>query len=80
MATSLTGYRPSWQRYLHYRLAWLKASGATLDIVWRYRQNYDAANGWQGQGENDLTRMTIRPASFPRVKALGEHTIVSGYR
>jgi hypothetical protein len=59
----MTGHSPSWQRYLYYRLSWKKPSGAELDVVWRYRQGYDAANGWQGQGTKESIRIEIRPAS-----------------
>ncbi len=59
----MTGYSPSWQRYLYYRLSWKKPSGAQLNIIWRYRQNYDAVNGWQGQGAKELIQIEIRPAS-----------------
>jgi len=58
----MTGYSPSWQRYLYYRLYWTKPSGARLNIVWRYRQDYDAINGWHGQGAKELIRIEIRPA------------------
>jgi hypothetical protein len=58
----MTGYAPSWQRYLYYRLSWKKPSGARLNIVWRYRQDYDAVNGWHGQGAKELIQIEIRPA------------------
>ncbi len=41
----MTGYTPSWQRYIYHRFSWTKASGARLDILWRYRQDYDGVNG-----------------------------------
>ena len=47
----MTGVSPSWQRYLYYRLAWQKPSGARLSIVWRYRQDYYSVGGWDGQEE-----------------------------
>jgi hypothetical protein len=56
----MTGYSPSWQRYLYYRLSWKKLSGAELYIVWRYRQDYDAMNGWHGQGAKESIRIEIR--------------------
>src|SRR6266550_2360995 len=59
----MTGYVPSWQRNLYYRLSWAKASGARLDILWRLRQDYDAVNGWTGGRLTDLIRIEIRPAS-----------------
>ena len=63
----MTGYVPSWQRNLYYRLSWAKASGARLDILWRLRQDYDAVNGWTGGRLTDLIRIEIRPATgLPR--------------
>jgi hypothetical protein len=58
----MTGYVPSWQRNLYYRLSWAKASGARLDILRRYRQDYDDVNGWTGMMLGDLIRIEIRPA------------------
>jgi hypothetical protein len=58
----MTGYTPSWQRYIYQRFAWTKPSGARLDILWRYRQDYDGVNGWTGMMLNDLIRIEIRPA------------------
>jgi hypothetical protein len=58
----MTGYSPSLQRSLYYRLSWKKSSGAQLDIIWRYRQGYDAVNGWQGQGAKESIRIEIQPA------------------
>ena len=63
----MTGYVPSWQRNLHYRLSWAKASGARLAILWRERQDYDAINGWTGARLTELIRIEIRPASGPPV-------------
>jgi len=64
----MTGYAPSWQRNLYYRLSWVKASGARLDILWRERQDYDAVNGWTGMRLTDLIRIEIRPATGASVK------------
>ena len=58
----MTGYVPSWQRNLYYRLSWAKASGARLDILWRERQDYDGVNGWTGARLTELIRIEIRPA------------------
>jgi hypothetical protein len=63
----MTGYVPSWQRNLYYRLSWAKASGARLDILWRERQDYDGVNGWTGARLTELIRIEIRPASGPPV-------------
>jgi hypothetical protein len=58
----MTGYAPSWQRYIYYRLSWKKPSDAQLYIIWRYRQDYDSGNGWNGQMLKELIRIEIRPA------------------
>jgi len=57
----MTGYSPSWQRYLYYRLSWKKPSGARLGIVWRFRQDYDSVNGWTGGHTQEDLRIEIRP-------------------
>jgi hypothetical protein len=36
----------SWRRFLTYRLVWRKQSGAELEMVWRYRQDFIAPRGW----------------------------------
>jgi hypothetical protein len=54
----MTGYTPSWQRNLYYRFSWTKPSGARLDILWRYRQDYDDVNGWTGMRLKDLMRIS----------------------
>jgi hypothetical protein len=59
----MTGYAPSWQRYIYQRFSWTKPSGARLDILWRYRQDYDGVNGWTGMMLNDLIRIELRPAT-----------------
>ena len=63
----MTGYAPSWQRYLYQRFSWRKASGARLDILWRERQDYDAINGWTGARLTDLIRIEIRHATGPPI-------------
>lgn len=42
----MTGQSPSWKRHLYYRLLWKKASGAKLEILWRYEQYFYPGNGW----------------------------------
>ena len=64
----MTGYAPSWQRNLYYRFSWAKASGARLDILWRYRQDYDAVNGWTGMRLTESIRIEIQPATGSSVK------------
>ena len=61
----MTGYTPSWQRNLYYRLSWAKASGARLAILWRERQDYSDVDGWTGGRLTELIRIEIRPASGP---------------
>jgi hypothetical protein len=29
-----------------HRLSWKKASGARLDMLWRFEQRFDDVNGW----------------------------------
>ena len=61
----MTGYVPSWRRHLYYRLTWMKASGARLDMLWRNGQGFDRDNGWNPSGEPDdppgLLRVKITP-------------------
>jgi hypothetical protein len=64
----MTGYTPSWQRNIYQRFSWTKASGARLDILWRYRQDYDDVNGWTGMMLNDLIRIELRPTSGSPVR------------
>lgn len=42
----LGGSTPSWRRYLYYRLEWKKTSGAKLDMLWRFEQEYYSRKGW----------------------------------
>jgi hypothetical protein len=39
------GPSASWRRFLTYRLIWRKPSGAELEMVWRYRQDFIASRG-----------------------------------
>lgn len=43
----MTGYAYSWERHLYCRLAWIKRSGATMHIVWRYEQGFHNIDGWR---------------------------------
>jgi hypothetical protein len=56
----MTGYSPSWQRYLYYRLSWSKPSAEELNILRRYRQDYDSVNGWTGEMVKESIRIEIR--------------------
>lgn len=42
----LGGPAPWWKRYTYYRLIWKKRSGARLEILWRYEQQYYSKTGW----------------------------------
>jgi hypothetical protein len=42
----MTGQSPSWKRHLYYRLSWKKASGAKLEMLWRFEQYFYSGNGW----------------------------------
>ncbi|HME24259.1 MAG TPA: hypothetical protein VKI44_23500 [Acetobacteraceae bacterium] len=42
----LGGRSPSWKRYLYCHLSWTKASGARLDMLWRYEQGFYHEGGW----------------------------------
>ena len=37
----------SWRRNLTYRLLWRKRSGARLEMIWCYRQDFIPGKGWQ---------------------------------
>jgi hypothetical protein len=40
------GKSPRWKRYVYYRLLWKKRPGASLEMSWRYEQQYVAGRGW----------------------------------
>ena len=62
----LGGRSPSWRRYLYCRLSWVKASGARLDMLWRYEQGYFSEGGWGWVNPlGGLVRVDIRPAAAP---------------
>ena len=49
----MTGRSPSWKRHMYYQLRWKKASGETLEMLWRYEQYFYPGNGW---GSGFMTR------------------------
>jgi hypothetical protein len=67
----MTGHSPSWKRYMYYELRWKKASGGTLDMLWRYEQPFYGqqlvpGDGWGSgftvhEGSTGLIRLDIRP-------------------
>jgi hypothetical protein len=60
----------SWRRFLTYRLVWRKQSGAELEMVWRYRQDFIAHRGWidvfSGVGSAGLIKVRMEPAGAER--------------
>jgi len=62
----MTGASPSWKRHSYQRISWTKPNGMKLEMLWRYEQNYDAANGWTSptvirEGESGLIKIEIKP-------------------
>ena len=62
----MTGQSPSWKRHLYYQLRWKKASGARLEMDWRYEQYFYSRNGWAAgfmirSGSTGLMRVDIQP-------------------
>jgi hypothetical protein len=62
----MTGASPSWKRHSYQRLTWTRPNGSKLDMLWRYEQNFDPANGWTsptmiGDGETGLIKLEITP-------------------
>jgi hypothetical protein len=59
-------HSPWWKRYVYYRLVWKKHSGAKLEMLWRYEQDYYTAGGWtepamMWNGQTGLLRVDIAP-------------------
>lgn len=44
------GTATTWKRHVYYRLSWVKASGATLSLLWAGEQPYDGVNLWRAPG------------------------------
>lgn len=42
----MTGRVPSWKRHIYYEVRWKKASGAKLEMLWRYEQFFYPGSGW----------------------------------
>jgi len=58
------GPTASWRRHLTYRLLWQKRSGAHLEMVWHYRQDFIPGEGWKHVWPSaiaGLIRVDIRP-------------------
>jgi hypothetical protein len=62
----MTDQSPSWTRHIYYQFHWKKSSGATLDMFWRYEQDFYPRDGWGPgfmipEGSSSLARLDIRP-------------------
>jgi hypothetical protein len=62
----VTGQSPSWKRHAYYQLHWKKPSGETLEMLWRYEQQFDPANRWGSgsmthPGSTGLIQVKVRP-------------------
>ncbi|HZY60448.1 MAG TPA: hypothetical protein VFE56_11830 [Candidatus Binataceae bacterium] len=62
----MISHSPWWKRYVYYRLVWNKPSGAKLEMLWRYEQDYYTATGWteplmMWNSQTGLLRVDIRP-------------------
>ena len=61
----MTGHSPSWKRHSYYEIRWKKASGANLQMLWRYEQFFYPGNGWTNgsmtrEGSTGLIRVDIK--------------------
>src|SRR6184192_1988451 len=61
----MTGQSPSWKRHIYYEIRWKKASGADLQMLWRYEQFFYPGNGWGSgfmthKGATGLIRVEIK--------------------
>ena len=62
----MSGASASWKRYSYQQLIWKKPNGPRLEMLWRYRQHFDKANGWTSptmtqEGETGLVKIEITP-------------------
>src|ERR1051326_5283999 len=60
----MTGRAPSWKRHIYYEVHWKNASGAKLEMLWRYEQFFYPGSGWVSgfmtrEGSTGLTRVKI---------------------
>lgn len=61
----MTGLSPSWKRHMYYQMHWVKSSGATLEMLWRYEQFFYPGSGWANgfmtrEGSTGLIRIEIK--------------------
>ena len=62
----MTGQSPSWKRHIYHQVTWQKASGAKLEMIWRYEQFFYRGTGWTNalmtrEGSTGLIQITITP-------------------
>jgi len=60
----ITGRAPSWKRHIYYEVRCKKASGAKLEMLWRYEQFFYPGSGWASgfmthEGSTGLIRVKI---------------------
>lgn len=60
----MTGQSPSWKRHIYQEIRWKKASGAKLQMLWRYEQLFYPRNGWTSglmtrKGSTGLIRVDV---------------------
>jgi hypothetical protein len=72
------GPAPWWKRYVYYRLFWKKRSGASLEMLWRYEQQYISGRGWSAPAmmwnwQTGLLWVKIRPEAGGRDAAVVEY-------
>lgn len=72
------GSTPWWRRYLYYRLQWKKPSGAKLEMLWRYEQQYYFRRGWnEGYMMYDFFTGLLRVKIFP--ETIAQESVVVEY-
>ena len=74
----LGGPAPWGKRYVYYRLLWKKRSGATLEMLWRYEQQYISGRGWSAPAmmwnwQTGLLWVKILPEAGGRDAAIVEY-------
>ncbi len=59
------GPTPKWGRHLYYRLTWRRRSGAKLEMLWRYKQEFYEGKWTAGflgyDGKTGLLRVDVSP-------------------
>jgi hypothetical protein len=71
-------HSPWWKRYVYYRLDWQKSSGAKLEMLWRYQQDYVTPTGWTEptmmyNWQTGLLHINIRLETFDRKNVVAQY-------